>query len=258
MIDTHTHLYSKEFDEDIDAVIERAKDVGVTKFILPSIDSSSHDLMKNLKNKYPNQMALMMGLHPCYVSEDTVVDELDIIKKELFENINTGYVAVGEIGIDLHWQKDNLQIQTEAFETQIEWAKTLELPICIHSRNSFEEVLSVIEKKENNSLKGVIHCFSGDYTTAKRFLDLGFYLGIGGVLTYKNSGLTEAIEKVPLERIILETDAPYLSPVPHRGKRNESSFLVYVRDLLAKGKNIEANSVDKITSQNAMELFKLN
>ena len=224
IIDTHTHLYLKQFKEDIDSVINRSKDIGDKKFIFPAIDSSHFDSMHSLKNKYPDNIYLMSGLHPTDVKEN-YKNELDFVVDSLKTH---DYVAIGEIGIDLYWDKSFLNEQQEAFEFQIRLAIKHDLPIVIHCRDAFDEIFEILDKENCPKLRGVFHCFTGTLEQAKRAIDLDFVLGIGGVVTFKNGGIDKFLNQIDLKHIVLETDSPYLAPVPFRGKRNESSYIIYV------------------------------
>lgn len=251
LIDTHTHLYSDEFLGDIDAVIARAQNDHVQKFYLPAIDSNSLDAMLGLEKKYPGVCIAMMGLHPCYVKEN-VVDELAIVEKW----INTrDFVAIGEIGLDFYWDKTFENQQRSAFETQMEWALAKNWPIVIHTRNAMQETIEMVKPFAKRGLRGIFHCFSGSAESAKQIIELGFYLGIGGVITYKNAGLPEALANIPLSHMVLETDAPYLTPVPFRGKRNESGYLMYIAEKLAEVKQTTLHEVAAITTANAQKIF---
>ncbi len=252
LIDTHCHLYSEEFEGDIDAVINRAKAEGVTKFFLPAIDSSSMEAMLLLEEKYPNECIAMMGLHPCYVKEN-YKEELAIVEAQLAAR---SFAAVGEIGLDFYWDKTFTAQQHEAFVQQMQWALDKQLPIVIHTRNAMQETLEMVKPFAAKGLKGIFHCFSGSYESAKQIVDMDFLLGIGGVITYKNAGLPEALENIPVEYLVLETDAPYLTPVPFRGKRNESSYLRYILEKLADVKKLSILELAAITSANAEKLFK--
>lgn len=249
-IDTHSHLYAKQFEEDQEAVSQRAQDVLECVF-LPNIDESSIEAMHNLSKSAPNFYKMMMGLHPTSVKEDFRA-VLDRMEKLLEKN---HYFGIGETGIDLYWDKTFFKEQIQALEIQADWAKNMDLPLIIHCRDSFEETIEVIEREQNGKLRGVFHCFVGTNEEAKRVIDAGFLIGIGGVLTFKNSGLRDEIRDIALENIILETDAPYLTPTPHRGKRNESSYIPLIAEHLAKTKNIPLETVSKITNENAKQLF---
>ena len=251
IIDTHCHLYSEEFKDDIDAVIERAKQSGVKKFYLPAIDSETIDAMFALENKYPNECIVMMGLHPCYVKENYKT-ELQIVQDWLAKR---KFAAIGEIGLDFYWDKTFAVQQIEAFELQMQWALDKEMPIVIHTRNAMKETIDAVKPFADKGLRGIFHCFSGKEEDALQIVEMGFYLGIGGVVTYKNSGLATAIENIGLEWLVVETDAPYLSPVPFRGKRNESSYLQYIIDKLAEIKGCPVAEVVAITSANAEKIL---
>ncbi len=254
MIDTHTHLYSDQFDEDRDAMIERALSNGVEKFFLPAIDSAYHEKMLALESAYPEKIFAMMGLHPCDVKPETWEKELQIVEDYLNQR---HFCAIGEIGIDLYWDKSTLDIQVQAFEKQIDWAIEKDLPIVIHTRESFDEVFEVLERKKNPRLRGIFHCFSGTLEQANHAVDLGFILGIGGVVTFKNGKIDQFLSEVPLEKIVLETDSPYLTPVPYRGKRNESSYLDLVAGKLVDIYSKDFSEIDRITTENALQLFRV-
>lgn len=255
MIDTHTHLYSEQFQQDRDAMIERAQKAGIKRFFLPSIDSSSLEGMKALVKKYPENCYPMMGLHPCSVGEN-VEKELALVKKELKSN---SYIAVGEIGMDLYWDKTFQQEQEAAFRKQIEWAKELNLPIVIHCREAFDEILTVLDDLNDSQLSGVFHCFTGSLEQAKHILNYdNFKLGIGGVLTFKNAGLDKVVEQLSVNDLVLETDSPYLAPHPHRGKRNESSYTLLVAEKLATIYKLPLEEVAQITTKNALSIFDLH
>jgi TatD DNase family protein len=253
IIDTHTHLYLKQFNEDIDLVINRSKEIGVNKFILPAIDSSHFNEMHNLKDKYPNSIYLMSGLHPTDVKEN-YKDELDFVVNTLKSH---NYVAIGEIGIDLYWDKSFLKQQQEAFKFQIRLAIEHDLPIVIHCREAFDEIFQILDDENCNELRGVFHCFTGTLEQAQRAIDLGFFLGIGGVVTFKNGGIDKFLHKIDLKNIVLETDSPYLAPVPFRGKRNESSYLIYILEKLSEIYGISKEKIAEITSKNAEKVFRL-
>jgi TatD DNase family protein len=253
IIDTHTHLYLKQFNEDIDLVIQRSKEIGVKKFIFPAIDSSHFDDMHGLKGKYPDCIFLMSGLHPTDVKEDSK-DELDFVANSL----NThDYVAIGEIGIDLYWDKTFLSEQQEAFRFQIRLALKHDLPIVIHCRDAFDEIFEILDKENCDKLRGVFHCFTGTLEQAKRAIDLGFVLGIGGVVTFKNGGIDKFLNQIDLKYIVLETDSPYLAPVPYRGKRNESSYIMYVVEKLSEIYGLSKEEIADITTKNAEKVFAL-
>ena len=251
-IDTHTHIYLEQFKEDLDRVIKRCMDEGIQKLYLPNIDSEHIDQVQALAQAYPNVCLPMMGLHPCSVKEN-YRSELEIIREELDKH---KYAAVGEIGIDLYWDKTTQGIQEEAFRTQIEWAKELGLPIVIHSRDSLDLTISIVEELQEKLVGGIFHCFNGTVEQANRIAKIpNFYLGIGGVVTFKNAGVDKVVQQLDLELMVLETDAPYLSPVPFRGKRNESSYLIYVAQKLAEIKNVPLDQIAKITTENATKVF---
>ncbi len=252
--DTHAHLYSTKFSDDVDEMIRRTLSAGVQRIFLPAIDVSTHDAQDALQAKYPEHLFSMMGLHPCSVEPGSIDEELAAIRKRL----DTGkYIAVGEIGIDLHWDKTHAQLQKDVFAKQIDWALELDLPIAIHSRNAFNECFEIVQQKQNGKLRGVFHCFSDGIPEAQKVIDVGFNMGIGGVVTFKNSGLDKVIEAFSLEHVVLETDAPYLAPVPHRGKRNESSYLVYVAQTIADIRKIATEEVAVVTTENSKKLFRL-
>lgn len=253
MIDTHTHLYAEEFDDDFSEMLQRALNKGVTEFYLPAIDSEHHHKMIDLEAQYPDKIFAMMGLHPCYVKPETWEKELDIVEKHLNQRT---FPAIGEIGIDLYWDKTTLDIQIQAFERQIDLAIMYDVPIVIHTRESFEEVFEVLERKKHPKLRGIFHCFSGNLEQAKHAIALNFLLGIGGVVTFKNGKIDQFLHEIPLEKIVLETDSPYLAPVPHRGKRNESSYLDLVVGKLVNIYNKDFAEIDRITSDTAKNFFK--
>jgi TatD DNase family protein len=252
MIDTHTHLYAEEFDEDRKEAIQRALDKGITEFYLPAIDSESHEKMLQLEAEYPNQIFSMMGLHPCYVKPENWENELEVVKNYLDQRV---FPAIGEIGIDLYWDKTTLDIQVKAFEQQIDWAIEKDLPIVIHTRESFDETFKVLERKKHPKLRGIFHCFSGNLEQAKHAIGLNFMLGIGGVVTFKNGKIDQFLNEIPLEKIVLETDSPYLAPVPYRGKRNESSYLDLVLGKLVDIYGKDFSEIDRTTTGNAKKMF---
>lgn len=254
-IDTHTHLYSSQFNEDRDEIIKRSIDNGVKKLLLPNIDLDSISGMLDLVEKYPESCYPMMGLHPCSVDEN-VANVL--AKLESYFTDNHSFIAVGEIGIDLYWDKTFLKQQIIAFETQINWAKKYNLPIVIHARDSFDEIFEVLDRLNEENLRGVFHCFTGDLNQAKKVLSYGgFKLGIGGVVTFKKSGLDEVLKNISLEHIILETDSPYLAPVPYRGKRNESSYIPLIAEKLSSIYGVSEQEIASVTTLNAINLFEL-
>lgn len=251
LIDTHCHLYATEFEEEIATIIERAQKVGVQKFYLPAIDSEAIPAMLNLEASYPNTCIAMMGLHPCYV-EQNVDQELSIVKDWLEKR---DFVAIGEIGLDFYWDKTFVVEQKKAFDLQMSWALAMNKPIVIHTRNAMQETIDMVKPYAKKGLKGIFHCFSGSHESAIQIIQMGFLLGIGGVLTYKNAGLPTALEGIGLEHLVLETDAPYLSPVPYRGKRNESSYLLEIAIKLAEVKKVSLKEVASITTANAQKIF---
>lgn len=251
LIDTHTHLYAEEFDGDRTEAVQRCLDNGIEKLYLPNVDSESIPRMLELEAQFPDHCFAMMGLHPCSVKEN-YKEELEIVKEWLDKR---KFAAVGEIGIDLYWDKTFAEQQKEAFKTQIQWALDYKLPIVIHCREAFDEIYEVLVSCKELP-KGIFHCFSGTIEQANKILALGgFKLGIGGVLTFKNSGLDKVVEQIDLEHLVLETDSPYLAPVPHRGKRNESSYLKAIAEKLAALKNCSLAEVEETTTKNAIELF---
>lgn len=252
MIDTHTHIYLEHFEEDRESMLKRAADAGVDEMFLPNIDKHSIQNLKNLAVAHTN-IYPMMGLHPGSVKAD-YKEQLDIILKEL--DSNTKYYAVGEIGIDLYWDKSFVEAQKEVFGIQIEKAKDMALPIVIHCRDAFNEVFEVLEKHFDDRLFGIFHCFTGNVEQAKRAIDLNLKLGIGGVVTFKNGGLDKVIEKIDLKHLVLETDAPFLAPAPHRGKRNEPAYLKLIAEKIATLHQISLTEVDRISTQNAHKIFK--
>lgn len=251
LIDTHTHLYAEQFDEDRDEVIKRAIAEGVNRFYLPNIDSTSIQGMFDLEQQYPNQCYPMMGLHPCSVKEN-VDEELKIVEEWLKKR---SFSAIGEIGIDLYWDKTFFEAQKIAFLKQVKWAKSLNLPIIIHSRESIDIIIELLQPEKEEGLRGIFHCFTGTLQQAEAIMDLGFLMGIGGVLTFKKAKLDQVVQHIPLEYLVLETDSPYLAPSPNRGKRNESSYVKLVAKKLAEVKDVSLESLAAITSKNALELF---
>lgn len=253
LIDTHTHLYVDAFDDDRDAVIQQAFDAGVDHFILPSIDSTYTDRMLTLKELYPKNIHLMMGLHPTHVQEN-YRDELSHVQKMLGKH---SFCALGEIGIDLYWDQSKRREQQEAFDQQVKWAKAMNLPIVIHCRDAFDEVFDVLEANKGGNLRGIFHCFTGSYADAQRAISYDLKLGIGGVVTFKNGKIDRFLNQLPLESIVLETDAPYLAPVPHRGKRNESGYLPLIAQKVSEVYQVPYDLVMKQTTNNALTVFKL-
>lgn len=250
LIDTHTHIYLPEFDDDRDVMMRRAKESNVETIIMPAIDSTTHNAMITVESTYDNCYS-MIGLHPCSVNQD-YEKELDVVKQYLAKR---SFVAVGEIGLDFYWDKTFTKEQYAAFHKQIEIALEHDLPIVIHSRKAIDECIGVV--KEHNGIRGVFHCFSGSEKQAKKIINLDFMLGIGGVVTFKNADLDKVMEKIGLSNIILETDAPYLAPVPFRGKRNEPAYVKLIAERLSLLCNCSIEEVAELTTENAKKLFKL-
>ncbi len=251
LTDTHTHIYYEQDLESRDTMMKRCFDNKIERLFLPNVDSNSIALIDDICNTYPENCFPMLGLHPCDVKEN-FLEELEIIRQA---EVDRKIYAVGEIGIDLYWDKTTLPLQEEAFKMQIDWAKRLNLPIVIHCREAFDEIFNVLEPLDDDKLRGIFHCFTGDLEQAKKAIDLGFYLGIGGVVTYKKAGLDKVLEQIDLEHIVLETDAPYLTPVPHRGKKNESSYLIHVADKVAEIYKTTIEEVARITTANSVKIF---
>jgi TatD DNase family protein len=252
LTDTHTHLYSEEFDADRNEMMQKAIQAGVTRFFVPSIDASYTQKMYDLEKEYPENVFLMMGLHPCYVKPETFEQELLHVENEL---ASKKFYAVGEIGIDLYWDKTTLDIQKMAFKRQIQLAKKHQLAINIHCRDAFDEIFEVLESEKSDDLFGIFHCFTGDLEQAKRAISLGMKLGIGGVATFKNGKIDQFLNQIDLKHIVLETDSPYLAPVPYRGKRNESSYTLLVAQKLAEIYNLPLEEIAKITTENSKQIF---
>jgi len=254
LIDSHCHLYLPEFQHDISEVMVRAKNSGVEKFFLPNIDSSTADAMLSLVNQYPDECYPMIGLHPTSVKEN-YRNELEFVQKELKKGI---YKAVGEIGIDLYWDRSFLDEQKLVFEKQITWAKEFSLPVVIHARESFNEIFEIVDRLNDEDLTGIFHCFTGNIDEARHIISYsGFKLGIGGVVTFKNGGLDKFLKKIPIEYLVLETDSPYLAPVPYRGKRNESAYLVQILQKLVEIYGLTPEEVSSATTRNSLEIFKM-
>jgi len=253
LIDTHSHIYSEAFDEDIAETIQRAKDANVGQIFLPNIDSESIEPMLKLVKDYPGFCLPMMGLHPTSVKED-YEEELAICEKWL--NKET-FIAIGEIGIDLYWDKTFLKEQQFVFDQQLKWAVERELPVVIHARESFSEIFEVLESFRTQNLKGVFHSFTGNLEQANKAIDMGFLLGLNGILTFKNSGLDKVVKEIDTKHLILETDSPYLAPTPKRGKRNESGYVALIAEKLAGIHSLSLEEVTEITSRNAKNLFKV-
>lgn len=251
LIDTHCHLYLDEFKNDFPEMRQRARDAGIERFYLPAIDSQVIDDMLKLEALYPGEFIPMMGLHPCSVKEN-FLGELKIVEEFLEKR---KFVAVGEIGLDFYWDITFAEQQYQAFKKQMEVALNYNLPIVIHTRNAMKETIETVKPFASKGLRGIFHCFGESYDFAKQIIDMGFYLGIGGVLTYKKSGLAETLKNIPLEHMVLETDAPFLTPVPFRGKRNESSYIKYVAEKLAEVKGVTVEEVAAVTTANAEKIF---
>ena len=249
--DTHTHLYSEQFNDDRKAMMQRAKEAGVSRFFIPAIDSSYTESMFSLEKENPDTVFLMMGSHPTSVKEN-YLEELIHVKNWIDKR---NFYAIGEIGIDLYWDKSFLTQQQEAFKTQIKWAKEKKLPIVIHCRNAFDEIFEILEAEKANDLRGIFHCFTGTLEQAKQAISYNMKLGIGGVATFKNGKIDAFLHEIDLKHIVLETDSPYLAPVPFRGKRNESSYIINVLDKLVDIYGISFNEIAEITTQNSKDVF---
>ncbi len=254
LIDTHCHLYDQAFSEDIDDVIQRARIAGVGRFYLPAVDRQCEDTLLGLEKLYPGVCFAMQGLHPCSVKADVSL-ALQHVQQSL---AGRRFAAVGEIGLDFYWDRSFEEEQYLAFHQQIEWALDSDLPVVIHSRNSIEQTIAVVREHQNGNLRGIFHCFNEDEQSAREIISLGFYMGIGGTLTYKKSTLPVVLKHVGLENIVLETDAPYLPPMPFRGKRNESSYIIYVARKLAEIMEMDVEEIAAITSRNALKIFEKN
>ncbi|WP_421938358.1 TatD family hydrolase [Pedobacter sp.] len=249
--DTHTHLYYEQDLEKQAQLMERCFENNVNRLFLPNVDVASISMIDELLRKYPDNCFAMAGLHPCDVKDD-YLNVLD----EIYQSIAPRNIyAIGEIGIDLYWDKTTLAIQQDAFHKQIAWAKTLELPIVIHCREAFDEVFEVLESERDEKLRGIFHCFTGNVAQAKQAIDLNFYLGIGGVVTYKKAGLDAVLSEIPLANLVLETDSPYLAPVPFRGKPNESSYLIYIAQKLADIYQKPISEIAEVTTANSIKIF---
>ncbi|TJY34606.1 TatD family hydrolase [Pontimicrobium aquaticum] len=251
--DTHTHLYSEAFDDDRDDMMQRAFNLGITRFFVPAIDSSYTKAMFKLEQDYPDNVFLMMGLHPTSVKEN-YKEELVHVEKQLSER---HFIAIGEIGIDLYWDKSTLKIQQEAFRYQIKLAKKYQLPIVIHCRESFNEIFEILEEEKGEDLFGIFHCFTGTQEQAQKAISYNMKLGIGGVVTFKNGKIDQFLNQIDLKHIVLETDSPYLAPTPYRGKRNESSYIINVLEKLSYIYGVTAKEIAEITTANSKEVFKV-
>lgn len=255
MVDTHCHLYDEAFDADRQQAIQRAVEAGVSLMLLPGIDSSSHDRQEALARQYPSLFRQMMGLHPTSVTE-SYQSELGLIQQKLFSP-DAHYVGVGEIGLDLYWDKTFYEQQCEVLKTQMRWARQLDLPVCLHVRKAYNELFGLLRDLNFGTYKGVMHCFGGSVQQAHKAVEMGFHLGIGGVVTFKNATMAEVVAAVPLQSLLLETDAPYLAPVPYRGKRNESAYIPVIAEKIAALKGVSIAEVDEVTSASATVLFGL-
>ena len=251
IVDTHTHIFVSEFDNDREEVIRRAKNIGIEKFVLPNIDKDSITPLKQCVKDYPEEMLPLMGLHPTSVKED-YKEQLEVINQEL--NHGT-YYGIGEIGIDLYWDKSYLKQQQDAFQTQLQWAKKLKLPVSIHIRNAFDEVFEIVEQEKSPDLLGIFHCFTGSLEQARRAIDLNFYLGIGGVVTFKNGKIDKFLNQVPPQHLVVETDAPWLAPTPYRGKRNEPAYIQNILEKLAEIYQMKGNELECILYHNSLDIF---
>ncbi len=251
IVDTHTHIYLKEFSTDIADALKRAHDEGVERFYLPAIDRETFGDILILEKKYPTQCYAMAGLHPCSVNK-SYEEELAFVKNNLAQR---KFVAIGEIGLDFYWDKTFEAEQRIAFTQQMEWALDYNIPISIHTRNAMQETIEMVKPFAKKGLKGIFHCFGGSYESAREIIKMNFLLGIGGVVTYKNAGLSDVLPKIDLQHLVVETDAPYLTPIPFRGKRNEPSYLKYVIERIAEIKNCTIADVCKATTDNAIQLF---
>lgn len=253
-IDTHTHIYLDQFKEDLNECMQRSLEAKVNKLFLPNIDTSTWNQVMHCVENYPDMCYPMIGLHPCSVDGD-VDKQLSNLSQLLKEN---KVVAVGEIGLDYYWSKEFIDAQKDAFRIQMQWAKEYELPIVIHSRDSLDDCIAEVTNANDENLSGIFHCFNGTIEQAKRIIDLGFYIGLGGVITFKNAKMDDVVKEIPLDRIVLETDAPYLTPHPHRGKRNEPSYIPLVAEKIATIKEVSIEQIAEVTSKNALRIYKVS
>lgn len=254
IIDSHCHPYSSDFDEDREAMIERAKKSGISRIYMPAIDSSTHQKMIDLETQFPDYCIAMMGLHPCDVKPETYKKELEIVKDWLDKR---PFAAIGEIGLDFYWDKTTEEIQRYSFDLQMQWAIEKDLPIVIHARDSTMDCVEMVKPYVTRGLKGIFHCFGGSAEEANTIIDLGFLLGIGGVFTFKKANMPMNLKDISIDHIVLETDAPYLAPVPFRGKRNESSYIPYILNALSDAKGISMEEIASVTAKNTLDLFKI-
>ena len=252
-IDTHAHVYAEELTSSMDMIIENSIKAGISKILMPAIDSSTLDAMLKVEAQFPGHCMAMIGLHPCYVKEN-YKEELKLVEDWIGKR---KFIAIGEIGLDFYWDKTFAKEQQLVFETQMQWALDLQLPIAIHTRNAMGETIEMVKSFAKQGLRGVFHCFSGSKESAEQIIGMGFHVGLGGVLTYKNAGVAEAIKDIPMEYIVLETDAPYLAPVPYRGKTNEPAYMIEVAKKLAEIKSMPLHEIAAITTNNAEKLFGL-
>ncbi len=252
-VDTHAHIYLKDFSDTIDEILKQSMQQGVTKVLMPNIDQSSIDDMHNLEEKYPDQSFSMMGLHPCYVKDDYKA-QLDLIEKWFSKR---SYKGVGEIGIDMYWDKSTKDQQIDAFRRQCMLARELKLPVSIHSRDALDLTIPIIEELQNGDLSGVFHCFNGNVEDGKRIIDAGFYMGIGGVVTFKKAGVDHTVKQLPIKSMVLETDAPYLAPTPYRGKQNKPSYIPLIAEKIAEVHELSLSEVASVTTENAYRIFSL-
>ena len=250
-IDTHAHVYAEELTSDLDLIMKNAVAVGVNKIIMPAIDSTTLEAMLKVEQQFPEHCIAMMGLHPCYVKEN-YKEELKLVEDWIGKR---KFIAIGEIGLDFYWDKTFTKEQHIVFETQMQWALDYSLPIVIHTRNAMGETIEAVKPFTKKGLHGIFHCFSGSKESAEQIIGMGFHLGLGGVLTYKNAGVAAAIKDIPMEWLVLETDAPYLAPTPFRGKRNESAYVVHTAEKIAEILELPLNELEEITTHNAMQVF---
>lgn len=254
MIDTHAHIYVDKFSSDRDEMLERAFSNGISHIFMPNIDEESIDSMLEVEENYPQQCLAMMGLHPCSV-DSNFEKQLYIVEQWLTKR---KFVAIGEMGLDLYWDKTYFEQQKEAFKIQVNLAKQYELPIVVHTRESMKETINLLEELQDDKLKGIVHCFTGNAEDAKRIIDTGFYIGLGGVATFKRGGLDTVIPNIDINRIVLETDSPYLAPTPFRGKRNEPAYVTHVAEKVASYYSITLEELESITDRNALDIYQMN